>query len=319
MRRRARSSWWWRRLTDADPLICDRNLASHRSPQLLVPELEVVLLGAIGMAVALQLRKSTADARQAERVRQELREREVHLPERYNPDMVSGLPEPARRYFNFAIAPGTRLATVVELTMAGELSLGSPDKPEYRPMRARELLAAPYGFVWELHTGAGVMRISGCDGMVNDRSWTRFWLLRLLPVVRAGGDADHLRSSFGRVVAEAAFWSPAFLLPREGVTWSRIDGDTARVTVTHGALVQSVDIRVDGKGQPRWVSMPRWSNANADHEYRTQAFGGELSDFRVVSGYRVPFRVEGGNFFGSAEYFPFYKAYVKDLRYRSAG
>jgi hypothetical protein len=285
---------------------------------LLVPGLEAILLLAIGMVVALQLRKSASDARQAERVRLELREREVHLPERYSPDMVAGLPEPARRYFNFAIAPGTRLATVVELTMAGELSLGSQEKPDYRPMRARQLLAAPYGFVWELHAGAGVMRISGCDGMVNERSWTRFWLLRLLPVVRAGGNTDHLRSSFGRAVAEAAFWSPAFLLPREGVTWSRIDGDTARVTVTHGALAQSVDIRVDGKGQPRWVSMPRWTDANPEHEYRTQSFGGELSDFRMVSGYRVPFRVDGGNFFGTADYFPFYKARVKDLRFRNA-
>jgi hypothetical protein len=272
---------------------------------------------AIGVLVALQFRKSAADARQAQRVRQELREREAHLPQRYTPDMVSGLPEPARRYFNFAIAPGTRLATVVELSIEGDLSLGSKDKPDYRPMRARQVLAAPYGFVWELHAGAGVMRISGSDAMMDDRSWTRFWLLRFFPVARAGGDADHLRSSFGRAVAEAAFWSPAFLLPREGVAWSRIDGDTARATVTHGALAQSVDIRVDRKGQPRWVSMPRWTNANPDQVYRTQSFGGELSDFRWVSGYRVPFRVEGGNFFGTPEYFPFYKARVTDLRFRS--
>jgi hypothetical protein len=276
-----------------------------------------LFLVVIGVTVAVQLRRFAADAQEAERAVQELRDREVPLPDRYGPDMVAALPEPARRYFNFAIAPGTRLATVVELTMEGELSLGSKEKPDYQPMRARQVLAAPYGFVWDLHAGAGVMRITGSDAMVNDRSWTRFWLLRLVPVVRAGGDPDHLRSSFGRAVAEAAFWSPAFLLPREGVGWSQVDGDTARVTVTRGAIAQSVDIRVDGKGQPLWVSMPRWTNANPEQVYRTQPFGGELSDFRVVSGYRVPFRVEGGNFFGAADYFPFYKARVTDLRFRS--
>ena len=176
-------------------------------------------------------------------------------------------------------------------------------------------MAAPDGFVWEIHGGKAEMRICGSDGMLRDRSWTRFWLLRVLPVARVGGDADHLRSCFGRLVAEAAFWSPAFLLPRTGVAWSQVDPDTARATVRHGALVQSVDIHVDAAGQPLWVSLPRWTNANPEKIYRVQPFGGELSDFRLVSGYRVPFRVDGGNLFGTAGYYPFYKARVLDLRF----
>jgi hypothetical protein len=157
------------------------------------------------------------------------------------------------------------------------------------------------------------MRISGSDGMVGTRSWTRFWLFGLIPVARAGNDKDHLRSSFGRVVAEAAFWTPAFLLPRPGVAWSEVDMDTARATIVHQDMVQAVDIRVGPNGQPLWVRMPRWSNANADKVFRTQPFGGELSDFRAVSGYRIPFRVEGGNFFGTEDYFPFYQARVIEV------
>ncbi|HET8747389.1 MAG TPA: hypothetical protein VFM98_17450 [Ramlibacter sp.] len=64
------------------------------------------------------------------------------------------------------------------------------------------------------------------------------------------------------------------------------------------------------------VSMPRWSDANADKVYRLQPFGGELSDFRAVSGYRLPFRVDGGNFFGTPEYFPFYRARVLEIALR---
>jgi hypothetical protein len=45
-------------------------------------------------------------------------------------------------------------------------------------------------------------------------------------------------------------------------------------------------------------------------------FGGELSEFRTASGYCLPFRVDGGNFFGTAEYVPFYKARVTAARYR---
>lgn len=135
-------------------------------------------------------------------------------------------------------------------------------------------------------------------------------------MARVGADPDHLRSSFARVIAEAAFWTPAFLLPRPGVAWTTVDEDTARVTVTQGGLTQDVDIRVDRNGQPLSVSMQRWTNANADKVYRLQPFGGELSDFRCVSGYRLPFRVDGGNFFGTPQYFAFYRARVLDLSLR---
>jgi hypothetical protein len=274
----------------------------------------ILLAGFVG--IVLQLRKAAADDEEAQRAWAELEKHSVPLPDRFEPSMVSGLPEPARRFFTFAIQPGARLSSVVELTMAGEISLGSKEDPKYQPMTARQVLAPPYGLVWQLDAGSGAMRVTGSDGMVADRSWTRFWLVRCIPVVRAGGDLDHLRSSFGRVVAEAAFWSPAFLVPRPGVEWSRVDDDTARVTVTHGSLTQSADVRVDAKGQPLWVSMPRWTNANPEKVWRVQPFGGEVSDFRTVSGYRVPFHVDGGNFFGTPEYFPFYRARVVEMRFR---
>ncbi|MCO4321102.1 DUF6544 family protein [Aliidiomarina quisquiliarum] len=45
--------------------------------------------------------------------------------------MVNDLPEPAQRFFNFAIAPGTPLYTVAEIDMEGQFSLGSQEKPNY--------------------------------------------------------------------------------------------------------------------------------------------------------------------------------------------
>jgi len=274
------------------------------------------ILLAGGVLVLWQLRKFSADERDSAEARRELlKGAALATPPSYDPRMVAELPEPARRLFNFAIAPGTPLKSVVEIKMAGELSLGTKQEPNYLPMRARQVLAAPHGFVWEIEAGKGLMRVSGSDGMLRDRSWTRFWLLRAVPVARVDGDSDHLRSSFGRLVAEAAFWSPAFLLPREGVVWTQVDKDTARASVTHGALAQSVDIHVDAAGQPLWASLPRWSNANPQKIYRVQPFGGELSDFRTVEGFRVPFRVDGGNFFGTPDYFPFYRARVLELRF----
>lgn len=75
--------------------------------------------------------------------------------------------------------------------MEGELSLGTKQDPKYQPMRAKQILAAPHGLLWRVSAGNGAMRLSGSDGMVADRSWTRFWLLGLVPVVRAIRGAGH--------------------------------------------------------------------------------------------------------------------------------
>lgn len=91
-----------------------------------------------------------------------------------------------------------------------------------------------------------------------------------------------------------------------------------RLTITHGELEQAVDVTVDSEGRPIEVSFQRWSNANPDKAHRLQPFGAVMSDFREVGGYRLPFRVEAGNLFGTEDYFPFFIAEVTDIRFPEA-
>ena len=233
-------------------------------------------------------------------------------PDRFDPRRVEGLPEPARRFLRFAIAPGAPLLTVAELHMGGEFSLGPPDRPVYQPMDARQILAAPEGFLWTLRLPNGV---SGSDFGSPARGWTRFRIFGLIPVARLGGGRDHTRAAFGRYVAEAVFWTPAALLPGPGVTWEAPGPDTARVTVTRGPLSQAVDIEVAPDGRPITVHFQRWSDANPERRYRLQPFGGVLSDFRDVQGFRVPFAVEAGSMFGTEAYFPFFRARIAEVRF----
>jgi len=235
-------------------------------------------------------------------------------PMRYDPKMVADLPEPAQRYFNFAIAPGAPLLPVVEIEMGGQFSLGSRDAPNYRAMEAHQILAAPHGFLWRLHL-PGKIPVSGSDS----GSWTRFRILGLFPVARMGGDPDHTRSAYGRYVAESVFWTPAAVLPGPEVVWEGVDSDTARVTISRGALSQAVEVTVDAEGRPVEVSFMRWSNANPDKAYRLQPFGGSLSDFREVRGYRLPFKVEAGNLFGTDDYFAFYKVEINAIHFPGVG
>ncbi len=229
--------------------------------------------------------------------------------------MLVGLPEPAQRYFRFSIAPGTPLHRVAQISMSGELGLGNQSNPRYQRMRAQQILAPPQGLVWRLSCGAFWLRIVGSDAALGTRSWTRFWLFGVIPLVRIGGSADHARSAYGRVIAESVFWVPAALLPRPGVSWRGIDDNTASVTVVAGEFSQQVEVAVDGEGRPTRVTMQRWSNANPARVYQLQPFGGYPSRYRDFEGYRLPTRVEGGNMIGTPEYFPFYVADVNSLRF----
>ena len=213
------------------------------------------------------------------------------------------------------IAPDTPLVTAVEIEMQGEIGFGSKGDPKYQAMTGHQILAPPYGLVWQLKSGV----VSGSDGATPDTSWTRFWLAGLIPVVRVGGNPDHLRSAFGRVVSEAAFWVPASLLPGNGVRWEPISDNSARAIVSFGELAQAVEVTVGAEGQPLQVVIPRWSNENEQKEYREQPFGGYLSEFRNFGGYRLPTRIEGGNHFGTKNYFPFYKAEVTDIKLLGSG
>lgn len=228
----------------------------------------------------------------------------------YHPDMVKQLPEPAQRYFNFSIRPGTAIITAVEIDMSGELGVGKADKPNYTPMSATQILAPPHGFVWRVRVGA----LSGSDGATAHTSWSRFWLFGLIPVVRAGKNPDHHRSAIGRLVSESAFWVPASLLPGDFIRWEAVDSNTARATMTWGEFTQAVDLTVAQNGQVERVIIQRWSNENAERAFVEQPFGGYLSDFQDFGGYTLPTRVEGGNLIGTEQYYPFYRAKVRSIR-----
>ncbi|MEX1662128.1 DUF6544 family protein [Thioclava sp. 15-R06ZXC-3] len=265
----------------------------------------ILLLVLLGLAL-LQALDRRAD--RAEWNRLEALQPDDPVP--FSNEMVADLPEPARRFFAYTIQPGTPLLPVATIEMTGQFSLGSKAAPRYQPMEAHQILAAPEGFVWAMRTTAG-LPLSGSD----TGRWTRFRILGLVPVARLGGNSDHTRSAYGRYVAESMIWAPAALLPGPNVTWTLVDDDTARVTVRHGELSQSVDVTVDSEGKPTVVTFERWSNANPDKKHRLQPFGAIMSDFRNVSGYRLPFRVEAGNMFGTDDYFPFFVADVSEIRF----
>lgn len=272
----------------------------------------LVLIGVVAALLAAMAAWRMADKRTDLTVWRRLASKQPTSPATFNLSMLDGLPDPAQRFFSFAIEPGTALRTVAEISMQGVFSLGSKARPNYQPMQAEQILASPHGFVWRVRVGH---LFTGSDAAEGGNSWSRFWALGVAPVGRAGNNADHARAAFGRYVAEAVFWTPAALLPGEQVRWQAIDDSTARAIVTHKGMEQAVDVTVGEDGRPVQVIFQRWSNANPDNTYRLQPFGGYLSEFRLFEGFRLPTRVEAGNFFGTDDYFAFFKVTVTAVHF----
>ena len=235
----------------------------------------------------------------------------------FDPATIADLPEPVRRYFAFTLAEGTAIPPGVRIEMTGTVAPGPDAAP--MTMEASQILALPHGFVWSAEAGSGLAHLSGSDALVNGVSWSRFWSFWLLPVGRAGGSEDHWRSAFGRMVAEAAFWSPASLLPRKGIDWTAPDAGAIRATVTHRGIAQSVDIFLSDDGAPVRVEIDRWSDTDGDGAFAIRRFGGTLADFETVDGITVPMRVEGGYGIGTPGYVPTYRAQVTALDWIETG
>lgn len=71
--------------------------------------------------------------------------------------------------------------------------------------------------------------------------------------------------------------------------------------------------------QPETGVMQRWSDANADKEYRLQPFGGEFLAFEIHDGFTILTRLRVGNLFGTPDYFPFFEAELTKVRFLHAG
>jgi hypothetical protein len=267
--------------------------------------------GAVGLCALILFLWRLSDRRAENATWEDLLGRAGPAGPAFDISVIDALPEPAQRYFLYTIAPGTPLVSAVEIDMHGQLGLGTKDAPAYRAMTAKQILAPPIGLVWKVDMGA----ISGSDGATPETSWTRFWLLDFIPLARISGNTDHHRSAFGRVVSEGAFWVPASLLPNRNVSWEAVDQNSARALVSFGTSSQSIELTVEADGQPSRVVIQRWSNENSDGEFREQPFGGYLSEFRMIGGYRLPMHVEGGNLIGTQDYFPFYRADVQRIRF----
>jgi hypothetical protein len=255
----------------------------------------------------------------AARLRRERRMRRVwrslELPfaeERFSPEMVDGLPAPARRYLLHSIQTRTRLARSVRLRITGSMKLARGARP--MPMASEQIIAPPIGYIWRASVGKGPLRFSGFDLCSEGSAEMRWWTVGVVPIVRAQGP-ELARSAAGRLLGETIF-VPSTLLLSDGVRWEPLDDASVRVRLSaHGEEV-AMTLEVDDRGRLVRASFPRW---NVDPKigpvgylpFVSEGFGEE----RTFSGYTIPTRFQSGWRLGSPDELRFFFGKIEVAEY----
>lgn len=232
---------------------------------------------------------------------------------KYDPGSITHLPDPAKRYFRHAIAPGTRLARSVVVEMQGRIGL----KPgaEKLPFQAVQILAVPGGLLWRATVGEGLLQISGSDRYFAGEGAMHWFIAYAIPLVRASG-SDVSRSAAGRVALEAPLMLPSALLPVAGARWEAIDAFSARVHLQVGSEQLALVLFVALDGRLERVEMQRWDPEGLDGKPGYVLWiGDQLTEERTFGGYTIPVRMRATKRAGTPRADSFFEAEIKSVQY----
>ncbi|MFP4692268.1 MAG: DUF6920 family protein [Halothece sp.] len=211
-------------------------------------------------------------------------------------DILSEIPQPAKRYLEHAIAPGTQLASTVRLKMHGEIKLQN-----WSSFQAEQVINWDQGFIWQATAWVKGLPILGSDRLINGKGTMQWKLLGLFPVMTA---SDVTRSAIGRMQGES-IWLPGVLC-RPGVKWKALDEFEAEATLTRWGETTQLILNISPTGQLNSIRFQRWGHPQ-NNGYGN--FGGYLEQESSFSGYTIPTKVRvgwdftGDHFQGEGEFF----------------
>ena len=246
----------------------------------------------------------------------------------FTPDMIADLDEPVQRYFLHTIAPGTPLASYVELKMKGNFRL-QPDG-DWLMMQASQIISPASGFVWQATIGKSLIKFSGADYYAQNRGRMKFSLWGLIPLVDAQNENIN-RSSVGRLSIEYIWLPSALLLATTGrstfrgnleitptqnkVVWQVISKNTIQANFAVDNEPITLTLNIDKNGKLLSVSLPRWADKTEDSNWGYIPFGGKIQAEKTFDGYTVSSQLNVGYGAGTDKYQAFFQATIEQAKF----
>lgn len=201
-------------------------------------------------------------------------------------DQLAGLPAPVVRYFEFALTPGQPLLRTARIEHKGDFR-GALDQPWSPFTSVQHVSADPPGFVWDAKIRMSpLLTVRVRDSYLQGVGSMQASVAGVIPVLNAWGRTDLASGALHRYLAESV-WLPAALLPRPGLTWEPLDGNSARATLTDFGVSVSLDFRFNDKGEIVSVYTPaRYRDVNG--KGGPTPWEGQFQSYNQVDGIMVP-------------------------------
>lgn len=220
----------------------------------------------------------------------------------FDPDSLSALDEPVRRYLLRATDPGTQLAAAWRLGMKGLIRVGLK-----LPFEATQDLDGSF-FVWRARVPSNRLRLlevtdsyrDGEGGMIGRMAGRK---------VFADMSPDAARSAATRAVMESTM-VPATLLPGNGAEWIAASENEIRFRRSAVPLSEEVTIRIDGEGRALEVEAQRWRKEK-DKPGRLIPFLCRFAGEQTFGGIKVPGKMTAG--WADGEFEPFFEARITSV------
>ena len=211
------------------------------------------------------------------------------LAPRYFAEQLKTLPAPVQRYFAFALRPGQPLVVRAHATSRGDFRM-RPDGEWHSFTATQDYTVSPHAFVWDAAIDvAPLIDVNVSDRYLNGEGAIYGRLAAVLPVVNVHGTPELASGELLRYLAEAVAM-PTALLPSSGVTWTAVDDDSARASLSdHGTIVSAV-FHFNGRGEIVRVSAQRYRDVAGRAVMTTWV--GQFRDYRNVQGMMVPMVAE---------------------------
>ena len=210
---------------------------------------------------------------------------------------VLGLPEPIKRYLNYAQVVGKKPIRTVRLKQQGFFRQQPGQK--WFPMVAEQYFTTtppayswhatmrPFPFVW----------ISATDRFSDGHGSMCIKPLSLITVANARGP-EMDQSSALRYLAEMIWFPTAWL--SDYIQWQAVDTHSVKANFHEPGAKVSAVLHVNEQGQPTQFTTDRYMEEYG--RYRLTPWSGQSNEYREVDGMRIPTRIEATWHLASGEF-----------------
>jgi hypothetical protein len=206
---------------------------------------------------------------------------------------LEAMPAPVQRYLKTALQDGQTRPASVRMRQTGRLRTGVESEQWLDFAATETIVPEARGFVWDARIRlAPLVHAAVRDAYINGIGSGEVALQSAFTLSAERGGHELNAGDLYRLLAEAP-WAPTLLLPREGLTWTRVDDARARASLTVDGETATVEFRFNDASEIAGIYA-----AERPRRYGTTfvatPWEGRFADYVTVNGMRVPKNGEVG-------------------------